>query len=134
MLASHFESLGRPLDAQQQVHQDLRRLRVLHVRVGIVFGLLLEVRDAGVDVVAVEDIRISKRQKVVERAKGTVMRRLGVDEEEAYLQLKKVASTGNHKLAEVARQVLAADEVFRKLEGGAGYEEGAGFNGRLSGR
>jgi response regulator NasT len=54
-------------------------------------------------------------RKLVERAKGAVMRRLGVDEEEAYRRLRKLASNRNHKLAEVAHQLLAAEEVFRDL-------------------
>jgi response regulator NasT len=55
-------------------------------------------------------------RKVVERAKGAVMRRLRVDEEEAYRRLRKLASNGNHKLAEVAHRLLDAEEVFRDLE------------------
>jgi AmiR/NasT family two-component response regulator len=50
-------------------------------------------------------------------AKGAIMRRNGVDEGEAFRRLKKLASLGNRKPAEVARDVLAADEVFWKLEG-----------------
>src|SRR5206468_1370001 len=39
-------------------------------------------------------------RKLIERAKGVVMRRLRVDKEEAFRRLKKLASVGNHKLAE----------------------------------
>src|SRR5437868_8506082 len=56
-------------------------------------------------------------RKLIERAKGTVMRRVGVDEPEAFRRLRKYASDGNHKLAEVARRVAAAEEVFRHLDG-----------------
>jgi AmiR/NasT family two-component response regulator len=57
-------------------------------------------------------------RKLIERAKGAVMRLNGVDEGEASRRLKKLASLGNRKLAEIARDVLAADEVFWKLEVG----------------
>ena len=56
-------------------------------------------------------------RKVIERAKGIIMRRVGVDEPEAYRRLRRLASDRNHKLAEVAQLVLNAEEVFRPLEG-----------------
>jgi response regulator NasT len=55
-------------------------------------------------------------RKIVERAKGVVMKRLGVDEPEAFARLKKLASDGNRKLVQVAETVLTADEVFQALE------------------
>src|SRR5207245_225326 len=55
-------------------------------------------------------------RKLIERAKGAVMRRLRVDEEEAFRLLRKRASDHNHKLAEAAQQVLAAEEVFHLME------------------
>jgi response regulator NasT len=55
-------------------------------------------------------------RKVIERAKGVVMKRVGVGEEEAFRRLKKLASDQNHKLVEIARTVLAAEEKFRELE------------------
>jgi response regulator NasT len=55
-------------------------------------------------------------RKVIERAKGAVMRRVGVDEEEAFRRLRKLSSNRNHKLVEVAQMVLGAEEVFQALE------------------
>ncbi|HEY1381137.1 MAG TPA: response regulator [Gemmataceae bacterium] len=55
-------------------------------------------------------------RKVVERAKGAVVRRSGVPEAEAFRRLRKYASDRNLKLVEVARQVLAAEEVFHELD------------------
>jgi response regulator NasT len=57
-------------------------------------------------------------RKLIERAKGTVMRRLGVDEPEAFRRLRKVSADQNRKLVEVARTVLAAEEAFQALERG----------------
>jgi response regulator NasT len=58
-----------------------------------------------------------EERKLVERAKGALMKRLGVDEDEAYHQLSKYAHHNNLKLTEVARLVLRANEVFGALEG-----------------
>ncbi len=55
-------------------------------------------------------------RKIVERAKGVVMRYSGMNEEEAYRRLRKLASVENRKVVEVAQAVLAAGEVFRELE------------------
>jgi two-component system, response regulator PdtaR len=59
-------------------------------------------------------------RKLIERAKGIVAKRLELDEEEAFLRMRRLASTKNHKLVEVARQVLATDQVFQALEGSEG--------------
>jgi response regulator NasT len=55
-------------------------------------------------------------RKVVERAKGVMMRRLRVEEPEAFGRMRKLSSDHNHKLADVAQAVLTADEVFQALE------------------
>ena len=55
-------------------------------------------------------------RKVIERAKGIVMKRLRVDEEDAFRRLRKAATDRNHKLIEVAHRIAAADEVFQQLE------------------
>jgi len=52
-------------------------------------------------------------RKVVERAKGILMRQTGLDEEAAYLKLQKTARNENRKLADVARAIILADEVRR---------------------
>jgi response regulator NasT len=57
-------------------------------------------------------------RKVIERAKGAVMKRVGVDEEEAFRRLLKLASDDNRKLADAAQQVVAVEEVFRRLDKG----------------
>lgn len=55
-------------------------------------------------------------RKLVEKAKGIVMKRSEVAEEEAYRRIRKWASHQNLKLNEVCRRVLAAEEVFHNLE------------------
>jgi AmiR/NasT family two-component response regulator len=56
-------------------------------------------------------------RKVIERAKGAVMKRMGLDEEEAFRRLRKLASDRNRKLIDVARDIVAAEDVFRQMEG-----------------
>lgn len=55
-------------------------------------------------------------RKLIERAKGIVMKRLGTDEEEAFRRLRKVASDHNQKLIETAQRVINSDEIFHQLE------------------
>jgi response regulator NasT len=50
-------------------------------------------------------------RKVIERAKGILMRRAGVDEESAFRRLQKLATDRRAKLAEIARMVLAVEQV-----------------------
>jgi response regulator NasT len=64
----------------------------------------------------VADIRQAlEDRKVIELAKHAVMKRLGVGEDEAFGRLRRVASQDQARLAAVARVVVAADEVFRRL-------------------
>ena len=55
-------------------------------------------------------------RKVVERAKGILMRRLRVDEEEAFRRLQKLASDQNRKMVEIAKTIVSSDEVFHQLD------------------
>jgi len=50
-------------------------------------------------------------RKLVERAKGILMRQTGMDEEGAYLTLQKAARNENKKMADVARAVILADQI-----------------------
>jgi AmiR/NasT family two-component response regulator len=55
-------------------------------------------------------------RKVIERAKGSVMKRVRVEEEEAFRRLRKLASDQNRKLVEVSRRIVEAEEVFHQLD------------------
>jgi response regulator NasT len=55
-------------------------------------------------------------RKTVERAKGIVMKRLGVNEPEAYRRINHAARNKNWKLIDMARHIIGSDEVFRELE------------------
>ncbi len=51
-------------------------------------------------------------RKIIERAKGVLMKRAGLDEHDAFRRLQKLASDKNRKLVEIARTILTADEAF----------------------
>lgn len=55
-------------------------------------------------------------RKLIERAKGSLVRRLGVAEDEAFRRMRKFASDRNMKLVEVSRKVLAAEEVYHEMD------------------
>jgi response regulator NasT len=55
-------------------------------------------------------------RKVVEQAKGILMKRLQVSEAEAFRRLQRRASTRQKSLREVAEAVREADRFYRELE------------------
>jgi response regulator NasT len=57
-------------------------------------------------------------RELIERAKGATMRRLAVDEDEAFRRLRKLATYHNLKLVEAARRVLQAEDVFAPMDRG----------------
>ena len=60
-----------------------------------------------------ERLRIElKERKIIERAKGIVMKRQGVDEEAAMRWLQRRSRDRNTKLAETARKVIEADQLL----------------------
>src|SRR4051794_38719669 len=52
-------------------------------------------------------------RKLIERAKGALMKRLRVEEDDAFRRLRKLSADQNRKLVDVAQAVLAGEEVFR---------------------
>jgi response regulator NasT len=53
-------------------------------------------------------------RKLIERAKGILMKWSSLDEAEAFRRLQKTASDKNLKLAEVARMLLVAEEAAKR--------------------
>ncbi len=53
-------------------------------------------------------------RKLVERAKGILMQRLGLSEEDAYELLRRRSRNSRRPLRDVARDVLTANEAFRQ--------------------
>lgn len=52
-------------------------------------------------------------RKVIERAKGVLMRRAALSEEQAFRRLQKMARDENQKLVDVARLILKAEAAFQ---------------------
>jgi response regulator NasT len=55
-------------------------------------------------------------RKVIEQAKGIVMKRLRLDEAESFRRLKRLGSDSNRKLVEIAQEVIAGEQVFQWLD------------------
>ncbi|MCI4663798.1 MAG: ANTAR domain-containing protein [Neomegalonema sp.] len=51
-------------------------------------------------------------RKIIDRAKGILMKSKGCDEDEAYAMMRKVAMDQNRKLAEIAQAIVTAAEIM----------------------
>jgi response regulator NasT len=51
-------------------------------------------------------------RKIIERAKGVLMKRTGRDEASAFQSMQKLARDKNRKLVQVAEMILTAEEAF----------------------
>ena len=54
-----------------------------------------------------------EERKVIDRAKGILMKAKNLTEETAYAMLRKTAMNENKKIAEVAQSVITAAELFK---------------------
>jgi response regulator NasT len=52
-------------------------------------------------------------RKIIERAKGLMMRKAGLDEQEAFRRLQKMAMDSNRRMIEVAHMILTTAEAFQ---------------------
>jgi response regulator NasT len=57
-------------------------------------------------------------RKVIERAKGILMKKAKLGENEAFRRLQKLASDKNKKLIEIAQMILTAEEAFGSADPG----------------
>ncbi len=51
-------------------------------------------------------------RKIIERAKGVLMKRANMDEQDAFRRLQKLASEKNRKLVDIASMIVTADEAL----------------------
>jgi two-component system, response regulator PdtaR len=56
-------------------------------------------------------------RKVIEKAKGILMKKAGLGEHDAFRRLQKLASDKNRKLIEIARIILTAEEALEPAGG-----------------
>jgi two-component system, response regulator PdtaR len=52
-------------------------------------------------------------RKIIERAKGILMKRAGLDEADAFRRLQKLSSDKNLKLVRIAEMIVTADEAMQ---------------------
>lgn len=61
----------------------------------------------------VNDLREAlEARKVIERAKGILMRRLNLSEEDAFRRLQRQSQDSNRRLAQVAEAIIMADQML----------------------
>lgn len=53
-------------------------------------------------------------RKLIDRAKGILMKMKGIEEEEAYKLLRKTAMNQNRRIAEIAESIVTAAELLQK--------------------
>ncbi len=53
-------------------------------------------------------------RKILERAKGLLMKRTGLDEPEAFRRLQKLSRDNNRKLVDIAQSIIMAEEAFQR--------------------
>jgi response regulator NasT len=51
-------------------------------------------------------------RKIIEQAKGILMKRAGLDEEDAFRRLRKLSMDQNRKLVEIAEMILTAEKAW----------------------
>jgi response regulator NasT len=51
-------------------------------------------------------------RKIIEQAKGILMKQVGLDENEAFHRLRKLSMDQNRKLVEIAQMILTAEKAF----------------------
>jgi two-component system, response regulator PdtaR len=51
-------------------------------------------------------------RKIIEKAKGILMKKAGMDEHDAFRRLQRLASDKNRKLIEIAQMILTAEEAL----------------------
>jgi response regulator NasT len=52
-------------------------------------------------------------RKLIERAKGVLMKRAGLEEADAFRRLQKLSSDKNQKMVQIARTIITADEAMQ---------------------
>ena len=66
--------------------------------------------------------RAIEDRKLIERAKGVLMKKAGLDEEEAFRRLRRLARDNNQKLVEVATMILRAEAAFEPPSASSGSQ------------
>jgi len=66
-----------------------------------------------------------QERKIVERAKGIIMRRLGLSEEQAYQRLRKESQNTRKPMAKIAQAVIEAEGLLASKQNGDAEDQSA---------
>jgi response regulator NasT len=66
-----------------------------------------------------------QERKIIERAKGVIMRRLGLTEEGAYQRLRRESQNTRKSMAKIAQAVIEAESLLAQKESGGPDEQSA---------
>lgn len=58
-------------------------------------------------------------RKLVERAKGVLMRRLGIEEDAAYRRIQRASQDENRKMGDIAESILSAERLYTPSDAAA---------------
>jgi len=94
-----FGYMLKPADAEE-----------LRITIRVAWGRYMEQRELRDEVGALE--RKLEERKLIERAKGVVMQKLGLSEPEAMKRLQKQARDMRRPMAELARSILDAEQML----------------------
>ena len=117
---STFEDVGRLLEADEmgvvgQVYKPVTKRNLL----GAIELGLSRFRTCQRLHVEIGDCKETLRvRKLVERAKGILMKRSPLSEEEAFLKIQKSSRDNNITMEQVAQSIITADEVMRDTSKG----------------
>jgi response regulator NasT len=114
--AHHDEELVRRAAADHIMAYLIKPINEAHLKTAIPLAMLRFRHFQALADEAASLRQALEDRKLIEKAKGILMRRLRVDEEDAFRRLRMLASSQNRKLVEVGRSVASAEEVFRQLE------------------
>jgi response regulator NasT len=57
--------------------------------------------------------RVLEERKLIEKAKGILMKKDGIPEDEAYRKIQKLSMDKRKKMAEIAEAIIIAEEVAK---------------------
>jgi hypothetical protein len=94
---------------------DDSEISALQAYAGVVASLLAAAAKAELKGALAEQLQVALESRVlIEQAKGTLMERERLDDQEAFTHLRRAARSSGRKLADVAREVVAGQPLPRE--------------------
>jgi response regulator NasT len=110
--AYHDAELFRRIEGQQVLAYLIKPIKQADLEAAIAVALQRFAQLQALTAQVGELRQTLEERKLVERAKGILMKKAGLDEEAAFLRLRKLSRDGNRKMIEVARMIIAAEQAF----------------------